>query len=86
MKINLGKNFIKQYAKLKSKEKDRVDKALLSFKDNPYSKELKNHALKGKMEGRRAISAGGDLRLIFIEEEKYTLILFLEVGSHNQVY
>ena len=82
MKIDFGKRFIKQYAKLSEKKKDRVDETILLFELNTTHPKLKNHALKGK----RAISAGGDMRLIFQEYEGYTLVLFLEVGSHNQVY
>lgn len=86
MKIEFSRTFEKQYAKLRSQEKNKVDHVISSFQDNPYDPILKNHSLKGEMKGRRAIAAGGDLRLIFREYEKYTLVLFLEVGSHNQVY
>lgn len=86
MIIKFDKKFKKQYDKLQAKEKDRVDKALNLFKENTTHKKLRNHTLKGKRKEERAISAGGDLRLIFKEYEIYTLVLFLDVGSHNQVY
>ncbi len=90
MKIVFKNRFIKQYQHLKEGEKKRIDRALLLFEQNPYDPRLRNHPLQksGKIKdiGLRAIAAGGDLRLVFQEHEKYTLVLFLAVGSHNQVY
>jgi mRNA-degrading endonuclease YafQ of YafQ-DinJ toxin-antitoxin module len=34
----------------------------------------------------RAISAGGDLRIIFMEENNYEVIHLIRIGTHNQVY
>ena len=62
------------------------DQTIEIFQKDPCHPTLKNHKLKGKFKDRRAISAGGDIRLIFEEYENYTLVLFLSVGSHNQVY
>lgn len=86
MKIRFHKKFVKQYSKLSIRQKDKVDGTIDLFEANPFVAQLNNHALKGKMSGRGAICAGGDLRLIFKEYDKYALVLFLEVGSHNQVY
>ncbi len=72
--------------KLSPKLKRKVVKAIEVFAKNPHAKSLKNHALRGKLSGRRAISVTGDVRIIFREYEKYTLVLMLDVGSHNQVY
>lgn len=38
------------------------------------------------MLGKRAISVMGDMRIIFEEFNDYTLVLMLDVGTHNQVY
>ena len=86
MKIRYHRVFRKTYAKLKKSERDRVDKTIILFQKNPFNPKLKNHQLKGKKQGKRAISAGGDLRLVLKEYDKYILVVFLEVGSHNQVY
>jgi len=86
MNLQFSKKFAKQRLKLTKGEKLRVKKILRLFEQCPRHPLLKNHKLKGPQEGRRAISAGGDLRLIFEEYENYTLVLFLSVGSHNQVY
>lgn len=86
MNLDYHKNFRKGFEKLRPGEKKRVNEALHLFALNPYNPRLRNHALRGKMKDKRAIWAGGDLRLIFREYEKYTMVLFLSVGSHNQIY
>ena len=86
MKIVLSKDFEKAFTGLDFKQKQRAKAVLALFMQNPYDSRLKNHILHGKQKGRRAISAGGDLRLIFIENNDYELVRFLSVGTHNQVY
>ncbi len=86
MQIDFHKNFNKSYAKLSTKQKQHVKKIIELFKQNPHDTILKNHALHGKLQGHRAISAGGDLRLVFEEEGNYERIEFSLVGTHAQVY
>jgi addiction module RelE/StbE family toxin len=45
---------------------------------------LYDHALTGKLNGKRAFSVAGDIRVIYIELEDY--IVFLDIGSHSHVY
>ena len=45
---------------------------------------LYDHALIGKLNGKRSFSVAGDIRVVYIELEEY--ITFLDIGSHNQVY
>lgn len=86
MILNYHRQFQKDYLKLRKNEKERVNEAIKRFKKDPYDPILRNHILKGEIKDRRVICAGGDLRLIFREYQKYTFVLFLGVGSHNQVY
>ncbi len=86
MQIFFHKRFDKKFAKLSTRQQNAVDQTIEIFQKDPCHPTLKNHKLKGKFKDRRAISAGGDIRLIFEEYENYTLVLFLSVGSHNQVY
>ncbi len=86
MRIIFHKNFRKGLKKLTLNQKKRVDKALEMFEINPHNPDLENHPLQGDQRGKRAISAGGNLRLIFIEKNKYELVQFIRVGTHNQVY
>ena len=77
---------MKDFAKLNIKQQDRVDDVLSIFENDPINPVLKNHSLKGKERGKRAISAGGDLRIVFREFSGYVEVLFLRVGSHSKVY
>jgi mRNA-degrading endonuclease YafQ of YafQ-DinJ toxin-antitoxin module len=57
------------------------------FRINPNDPILKNHALKGSMENTCAFSITGDIRVIYKYLDDSTIIvLFLDIGSHNQVY
>lgn len=86
MKIVPHKNFTKSLARLSPKMRDKVQLAIHKFKDNPHDLLLRNHPLKGSMQGTRAFSVTGNLRVIFKEYEHYTLVLLVDVGTHNQVY
>ena len=86
MRIVLQKSFRKSLERLTPKMRDKVRAAIYKFRSNPFDPTLRNHPLKGSMVGRRAFSVGGDMRIIFKEYENYTMVLMLDVGSHNQVY
>ena len=86
MDVSFHRNFVRSYHKLSLKQQKRVDETIRVFMNDPHDHQLKNHSLHGDQLGRRAISAGGDLRLVFIETNNYKAIQFLRVGSHNQVY
>jgi addiction module RelE/StbE family toxin len=72
---------IESYPKLIKKFDDRVQ----SFKLNPSNPLLNDHPLHGDKEGLRSFSISGDLRVIYYLQDDDTAI-FLDIGSHNQVY
>jgi len=86
MQVDLHRDFNKAYSKLSIKQELHVKKVIALFKNNPYDAILKNHALHGKQKGRRSISAGGDLRIVLVEENNYEIVEMLNVGTHTQVY
>jgi mRNA-degrading endonuclease YafQ of YafQ-DinJ toxin-antitoxin module len=86
MNIRYHKNFEKHYKKLQKADKEKVLMAISRFDKNPFNPMLKNHPLHGAAEGKRAFSAGSNLRIIFEEYENYMFVLMLDVGTHNQVY
>jgi mRNA-degrading endonuclease YafQ of YafQ-DinJ toxin-antitoxin module len=45
---------------------------------------INDHALAGTKEGQRAFSITADVRVVYIETP--TAIVFLDIGTHNQVY
>lgn len=86
MIINFSKNFLKQLRKLLPQEKDLVNRTIEVFKMDPFNISLRNHKLQGIQKGVRSISAGYDIRLLYIEKDGYALILFMRVGKHEDVY
>lgn len=86
MKITFSKSFDKHFSKLTNKQQIKVDEVITLFRNDPYNLQLNNHPLHGKLKGFRAISAGGDMRLIFDVEGNYDRVKFYLVGTHNQVY
>jgi mRNA-degrading endonuclease YafQ of YafQ-DinJ toxin-antitoxin module len=86
MIIYFTKSFSKKYWRLPEVTRKRVDNAIGIFRKNPLDPILRNHPLKGDMKGRRSLSAGFDLRLIFEERDGYTVVIMIAVGKHEEVY
>ncbi|MFH1632186.1 MAG: type II toxin-antitoxin system mRNA interferase toxin, RelE/StbE family [bacterium] len=86
MKIVYHKKFEKQYSKLPEALKDKTRLTIATFVQDPHDKILRNHALKGRMQGLRAISVTGSVRIVLKEENSYTLVIFLSLGGHDRVY
>lgn len=86
MKISHSKQFLKALARLQARQVDAVEDAVLLFANNRLDPILHDHALKGKMKGLRAFSAGFDLRVIYREKGNFITVVLLDAGTHNQVY
>jgi len=86
MNIDFSKSFDRQFqGRLSSQQRQKVLESIELLIDEPFHKDLRNHALYGEWKGYRSISVGGDLRLHFkvISGDR---VLFEAVGSHNQLY
>lgn len=86
MNIDFSKSFDRQFQnRISSLQRQQALEAIELFIDEPFHKDLRNHALYGKWTGYRSISVGGDLRLHFkiISNGR---VLFEAVGSHDQLY
>lgn len=86
MKIRYHKFFEKRFKKLSKGLQEKTLRAIQRFAENPFDSVLKNHALRGKMKGKRAFSVTGDIRIVFEEYNQYVLVIMLDVGSHAQIY
>jgi len=86
MEVQYHKDFLKRFKKLDKKLKIKVVETIELFSKNPLEQSLKNHQLKGSLKHLRAISVTGDMRIIFEQFDNYTLVVMLDVGTHNQVY
>lgn len=86
MQFYRTKSFTKALQKLPPRLLDAVEESLILFEQDRTSPRIRDHALKGRLKGLRAFSAGWDLRIIYREEGGFITIILLDVGSHNQVY
>lgn len=86
MEIIFTSSFTKGYRKLEEWQKERVERALAIFKQDPFDQRLKNHKLRGQEEGVRSISAGYDLRILYYEQDGHSVVILVKVGSHDEVY
>jgi mRNA interferase YafQ len=85
MKTVFHRQFNKQYTKLPRAQKERFEKAIILFRNEPSNPELYNHPLTGQWKGHRSISFGGDWRAHFKVIDKETALL-VAVGTHSQLY
>ena len=88
MKIDFDRTFNKSYkkrifqnTKLVANTRNRI----VLFKENRYHLLLNDHALEGTLSHLRAFSVTGDIRIVYypVSEDH---VLFLDIGTHNQVY
>lgn len=84
-RIDFTKNFTTQFESLLPNQKQRFYTRLEIFKQDPYDRTLRNHALKGKYLGYRSIDITGDLRALYYIKGD-TIIIFGFIGSHSQLY
>lgn len=86
--ITISPDFKKAYSKrIKGNKKleMRVLERIGLFQKDSKNKVLNNHYLIGKMKGLYSFSITGDIRIIYQWVDEKT-VLFLDIGSHNQVY
>lgn len=62
----------------------QFEEHLKLFVSGRVNNPLNDHPLKGKFAGKRAFSVTGDIRVVY--EEISDSIIFLDIGTHNQVY
>ena len=82
------KSFARDFKKILKKNpdlKEKLQKALELFVNDPYHPLLGTHKLSGKLRGHHAFGLGYDCRVVikFIDKEKVALI---SVGKHEEVY
>ena len=85
MKPEYSKQFKKSFDKLPARKQQRVYETIKTFITAPSTRSLRLHELEGSLAGIWSISAGGDLRLHF-RYEGDTVVFFLAVGTHSQLY
>ncbi len=93
MKLVAYKSFKRAFKKLIKKNPQLQDKvlAILDLLENePFTRSLKSHKLTGDLDGYWSCSVTYDCRIIFTfsqdEESEETLIILVDIGSHDEVY
>ena len=87
MKAYFTNNFKKAYAKRIQRNKNlgkRFEQRYDLFVDDLSYEVLKDHALSGKLQGHRAFSVTGDIRVVYYVHED--IAYFVDIGTHNQIY
>lgn len=85
--IKRDKTFEKHFKqRISSNEKLRKQfrERLTLFMTGEQGYPLHDHALTGKLTGKRTFFVAGDIRVIYVELDD--AIAFLDIGNHNQVY
>lgn len=87
MKVEYAQEFIDNYNKRFSDKPQiwkKLNKRVRLFERNPNNPILKDHPLKGGLEGFRAFSVTRDVRVIYYVKED--IAYFADIGTHEQVY
>lgn len=85
--IRRHKQFEKHFLKRISKDGklvERFEERLAAFAQGERGYPLDDHALVGTLIGKRAFSVTADVRVVY--EETAEEIIFLDIGTHAQVY
>ena len=85
MQTHFHTYFNKRFSKLPAKVQAKVLEKIKIFSLNPFNDALNNHALTGKYLGYRSINITGDFRAVY-ELISDDIALFIDIGTHNQLY
>lgn len=85
MRIETHKSYTKMWVKLAVQQQKRAIDAINMFTTGNHTPALRLHQLKGEYYPQYSISAGGDLRIHFVMQDKDKMVL-LEIGTHSQLY
>lgn len=85
MYITKSKRFIKQYTKLSKKVQLQFDARLTLFVYEPHNPLLNIHSLSGEFAGLQSFNVNADVRVMY-EIQKDTIVLFVAIGTHSQLY
>lgn len=88
MKVKLHYQYEKSYkARVASNRKliSQTSERIALFKSDPKNSLLKDHGLTGAKKKLRAFSITGDIRIVYLPVSD-TEVIFIDIGSHNQVY
>ncbi len=88
IKLSWNRNFeksLEKYIKKYPEKETKIREKLKRFTEDPFSPELRNHKLSGKLRNLRAIVVEYDCRIVFKFVDKDTALL-INIGPHEEVY
>ncbi len=87
-RIDFSKRFDRQFKKSPLEIKIAFRKRIKLFIQNPFDPQLRNHPLKGVLQGYKSINITGDWRALYSElkEKEEIIIVFEMLGKHSQLY
>lgn len=88
MKISFHPTYHKSYKKriLSNPKLDiKVIERIKLFQQDPTNPILKDHKLQGEKRDLRAFWITGDIRIVYLPISQ-DYVIFIDIGSHNQVY
>lgn len=83
-RVSYSKQFQKQLKKAPTEIKAAFLKRRYQFQQNPFSPQLNNHKLSGRLGGFRSVNITGDWRAIYSENSE--AITFEIIGTHSDLY
>ena len=87
MKVEATNSFLKIFKKRfshKSNIQKRFDERVRLFVVGTKHPLLQDHELSGKLQGHRAFSITGNIRVVYFIHKG--IAYFVDIGTHNQVY
>ena len=85
--IQYSRKFLKHYQKRIAEDSNlssQFSQRVKLFVANPRHPSLKTHKLVGSKRKLHSFSITGDIRVIY--KKQNSSVLFLDIGTHNQVY
>lgn len=93
MKIVWNNRFKRAFKKLIKNNlelQNKITNALILLAEDPFTPSLKSHKLTGNLSNLWACSVSYDCRIIFTfsqdEDLEESLIILVDIGSHDEVY
>ncbi len=83
MLIIYGSKFVREYKKVPATIKILAEKQETIFRKNPFDPRLKNHKLKGRLNGFMSFSIGYKYRIIFELTDDKKTAYFHSTGDHD---
>ena len=83
-KVKIHKSATKYYARLDSKSKERVNKAIAEIANKPFDS-TKVKRLKGRLEGKYRYAVA-NLRIIYSVDEEEKTIYIEAIGPRGDIY